>query len=250
VTLADHITVLVPTSPIPSHPSTAIIDETLASLTAAGLQGCPVIVMADGVRPEQEDRAAAYKAYLLELRRVRREGECISVQLHAEHRHQAALTHDALASLVRTPLILFVEHDTPLCGEIPWLSMVAAISSGDADVIRLHHEAAVLDPHRYLMCGRRRDVHGVPLVGTAQWSQRPHLASTEWYRWMLSEFFPPHARTMIEDRLYSEIATPWIERHEWGKVCKLWMYAPWEGTWKRSEHLDGRGTDPKYGMTW
>lgn len=244
MTLAEHITVLVPTSPIPSHPSTAIIDATLESLDCAGLGECQVIVMADGVRTEQADRASDYASYLARL-------VMGGANLYAapEFLHQAEMTRRALEQ-VATPLILFVEHDTPLTGEIPWLSMCAAIESGDADVVRLHHEAAILEPHRYLTAGRRRNVHGVPLVATAQWSQRPHLASAEWYRWMLDTYFGPHARTMIEDRIYSEIATPWVERREWGKVCKLWMYAPTEGSWKRSEHLDGRAGDDKFEMTW
>ncbi len=244
MSLADHITVLVPTSPIPSHPSTAIIDATFGSLSAAGLDVCRTIVMADGVRQEQEDRTEGYATYLNALMLGG-----VTLYVAPEHLHQAEMTRRTLEQ-VSTPLILFVEHDTPLCGEIPWASMCAAIDSGEADVIRLHHEAGVLKPHRYLMAGKRRDVHGVPLQPTAQWSQRPHLASAEWYRWMLDLYFPAHARTMIEDRLYSEIATPWVERSEWGKVCKLWLYAPTEGSWKRSEHLDGRAGEQKFSMTW
>lgn len=255
MTLADDITVLIPTSPIPSHPSTEIIDATIDSIAAAGLGECWTVIMCDGVRPEQEDRRDDYEAYLARLAgrtlyASPRVPTRIRGLLFHEYLHQAEMTRRALAT-VETPCILFVEHDTPLVGEIPWASMVAAIRSGEADVIRLHHEAHVLREHRYLMRGRERvNVHGVPLWATGQWSQRPHLASTDWYRAMLDRYFPGHARTFIEDRLYGEVATPWVERREWGEVCKLWLYAPYEGTWKRSEHLDGRAGERKYEMTW
>ncbi len=247
MTLADLITVLVPTSPIPSHPSTAIIDETLDSIDAAGLDACEVLVMADGVRPEQADRAADYAEYLRRLSwSLAHERANVVPLVFPEHRHQAAMTRVALEQ-VRTPLILFAEHDTPLVGEIPWESMAGAILTAPCkvDVIRLHHESVVLRVHRYLMAGKIEDVRGVPLWRTAQWSNRPHLASTGWYRAMLGRHFPPECRTFIEDKYYGVIATPWVERQEWGNEAKLWLYHP-EGNIKRSTHLDGREDQPKW----
>lgn len=248
--LVDLVTVLVPTSPIPSHPSTEIIDETLDSLAAAGLDGCEVIVMADGVRPEQEHRRADYEEHLRRLLWSLNHGRRNHLPLvFGEHRHQAAMTRAAL-DLVRTPLVAFIEHDTPIVGEVPWQAMASAIlETGQVDVIRLHHEAAVLKPHRYLMAGKVQEVGGVPMQPTAQWSQRPHVASVAWYRSMLDRHFSAAARTMIEDRLYGFLATPWVERHEWGDECRLWLYHP-EGSIQRSTHLDGRAGEAKYGMTW
>lgn len=250
--LADLITVLVPTSPIPSHPSTAIIEETLDSLEVAGLSGCETIVMADGVRPEQEHRRDDYEEFLRALLWDANHGRRnVLPLLFDAHHHQAAMTRVALAH-VRTPLVAFVEHDTPLVGEIPWRAMASAILSGSAevDVIRLHHEAQVLAEHEYLMVDPRPFVvDGVPLRRTSQWSQRPQLASATWYRSMLDEHFAPDARTMIEDRIYGPVATPWVERRQWGRICKLWLYSP-DGDLKRSTHLDGRAGEDKYGMTW
>ncbi len=246
VTLSDLITVLVPTSPIPSHPSTAIIDETLGSIDAAGLDECRVIVMSDGVRPEQEDRAVDYYEYRERLAELRERRPNTTTLMFGSFMHQAAMTRQALDK-VTTPLVLFVEHDTPLCGEIPWESMANAIlaSPCKVDVIRLHYEAQVLACHRYLMAGRVETLRGVPMWRTAQWSQRPHLASTSWYRAMLGRHFPPEDRTFIEDRIYGMIATPWVERQEWGAEVKLWLYHP-EGNIKRSTHLDGREDQPKW----
>lgn len=248
--LADLVTVLMPTSPIPSHPATAVITETLGSVMAhPQLAGCEAFVMIDGVRPEQEHRRGDYEEYQRRLLQLTNTIPGVVPLRFEDHTHQAKMTRQALEQ-VRTPLVLFVEHDTPLVGEIPFVGLAQVILDGTAEVVRLHHEAEVLKPHRYLMADDSPvDVAGVPMQRTAQWSQRPHLASADWYRAMLDKYFGPNARTMIEDRLYGEIATPWVERREWGKECRLWLYAP-AGDMKRSTHLDGRGEDPKYEMTW
>lgn len=252
--LCDLVTVIVTASPIPSHPSTEILDMTLFALGASlPTDANPeVIVCFDGVRPEQERRRADYEAHIHDaLWSMNHRRANVVPLVFTEHLHQAEMTRRAL-ELVRTPLVCFVEHDTPIAGDIAWRSLIAAVESGEADVIRFHHEASVLEPHRYLMADstpQRIGPGGVPALRTAQWSQRPHLASAAWYRWMLGEYFAPTARTFIEDRIYGEIATPWCERGEWGKVCKLWLYAP-PGNMQRSTNLDGRGSDPKYPMSW
>ena len=159
------------------------------------------------------------------------------------------MTRRTLERLVRTPQILFVEHDTPLVGDIPFEQLFRAVASGDVNVVRLHHEAHILEPHRYLMLADKPErVQGVPLMPTVQWSQRPHLASTEWYLWMLSTYFAPTSRTMIEDLIYGVLETHHREEGlEGWKQFKLFIYAP-EGDMKRSTHTDGREGDPKYSM--
>lgn len=254
--LTDRLTFIVSASPIPSHPSSATLNETLDSIIDAMPPGedCEVIVCFDGVRAEQENRRADYEAHLHDaLWAINHRRPNVVPLVFDEHLHQAEMTRRALA-MVRTPHVCFVEHDTPLVGSIPWEDMADVLDSGAADVIRLHHEANVLEPHRYLMADETPQNLGsiggsVPLLRTAQWSQRPHVARADWYRWMLGEYFGPSARTFIEDRLYGEIATPWVEWKEWGAVCKLWLYAP-AGDMKRSTHLDGRGSDPKFEMHW
>jgi len=243
-----RVTVLVPTSPIPSHPSTSILEETVASIRAQ-LPDSDIIVMADGIRAEQEDRRLDYDEYLHRVARL-----CAyhwtNVTLHIAdtHLHQGLLTRRAMRK-VHTPLILFVEHDTPLVGEIDWAGCSKAVSSGRANVIRFHHEASVLSDHRHLMLdGSPQPVCDVPLLRTVQWSQRPHLASAEFYRWLLDTYFGEESRTMIEDLVYGVLDTHWREQGEEGwSVFKLWMYAP-PGDMKRSTHTDGRGGEPKYSM--
>lgn len=237
------ITVLVPTSPIVSHPSTALIEDTVASVRYH-LPDAPMVVMCDGVRVEQDDRRADYDEYLHRVMWLCSHvwGNVVPI-VADDHQHQANMTRRALR-LVDTPLVLFVEHDTPLVVDEPidWPAIVAALSADELDVVRFHHEAHVLDVHRYLMLDDQpRMVGGCPVLRTTQWSQRPHVARTDFYRRILEDYFPVSCRTMIEDHFYSV-----CQRYPW-RFNRLALYAP-AGQMKRSLHSDGRAGAEKFEM--
>ena len=239
----DLITVLMPTSPIPSHPSLDIITETVESVRDR-LPGAEIMLMADGVADDMDHRRADYDEYLRRLMWASNlEWDNVVPFLFDRHTHQVGMTRTVLAS-VRTPLVLFVEHDTPLVGEVDWDGCARAVLSGATNLIRFHHEANVLEPHRHLMVDEvPRDVEGVPLLRTVQWSQRPHLAATGSYRNWLEAGWWRESDGMIEDRMHGVVENDWLQHRDPGRF-RLSMYAP-EGDIKRSTHLDGRGTDPK-----
>lgn len=250
--LADLLTIVIPTSPIPSHPGTAIIDETIASVRAyPELEDCEMLILIDGVRREQEHRRGDYEEYVRRLLwdclHDRRQTLPIRFE---EHHHQVAMMREALEK-VRTPLVLFVEHDTPTHNDVPWDGICQAVLAGDVDFVRLHHESFILAPHEHLMIDRepiKVGPTGVPVLRTAQWSQRPHIASTDFYRRVLSDFVRPDARSMIEDAVYGPVLSAWLDdgMAGWNRY-KLAIYAP-EGDMKRSWHLDGRAGEDKYEM--
>lgn len=242
----DNITVIVVTSPIPSHPDTRVIDETVSTIRTH-LPDSEIIFCIDGVREEQEDRRKNYVEYTRRLLwKINNEWGNAVPLLFEEHQHQAKMTRKAL-ELVKTPLILFVEHDTPITPdrEIPFQELGEVILSGKANLIRFHYEALVLDVHKHLMIGEPEG----NLWATAQFSQRPHLASVNYYRHILDTYFTPGATTFIEDRMYGVIETSFFERGKpaWDEH-RLWIYHP-EGDIKRSYTTDGREDDPKFGMT-
>lgn len=236
-------TVIIPTSPIPSHPDDGILSETLASVRAVW-PTAEVILCVDGVRAEQAGMADAYQSYVRRVLDRRHPG--VLPLLFEGHRHQAQMTAAALER-VRTPLVAFVEHDTPLAGDIDLAACEAALLADRVDLIRFHHEAHVLDEHRYLMVGRPEQVSGCPLWRTVQWSQRPHLARTAFYRRILADHFTANERTMIEDRMFG-IIDPYAHDHGNDSAWRKWrmaIYHP-DGNILRSRHLDGRGDQPKF----
>lgn len=245
----DPVTVLIPTSPIAAHPDTSIIEQTIASVRFHH-PTAEVVVMCDGVRPEQEHYRERYSEYLNRLCWLAARDGRILPLVYEQHLHQAEMTRSALDH-VESPLILFVEHDTPLVTDEPidWPALQAACLS-EVDLVRFHYEAMVHPEHEHLMLDTDpRDVHGAPLLRTVQWSQRPHLANTGWYRKVINDNFPPGYKGMLEDVLHGVVHNEW---RQWGKAgwdrYRLAMYAP-AGNLKRSLHLDGRGEDPKWEMS-
>lgn len=249
-TVDDDITVVIPTSPVPSHPSTAVLEETVGTIRGH-LPGARIVLAFDGVRAEQEDRRADYEEYTSRALRLCRAWGNVLPVVADEHLHQAGATAVALER-VTTPLVLFVEHDTPLTPDcdIEWDEIAAAVLAGDVNLVRLHHEARVLDEHRHMMVGPGPvEMHGVRLWPTAQFSARPHLASTAYYREMLARWFPAGSRTMIEDRMHGVVETAWRESgHTGWALHRLATYCPAGDNIKRSYHLDARGDAPKYEM--
>lgn len=244
----NKITVLMPTSPIPSHPSTAILEETVESVRSR-LPNAEIFIMIDGIRSQQGARTADYREYTRRvLHLCRSKWQNVVPFVHEAHFHQGVMTRMALEH-VRTPLVLFVEHDTPLVGDIDWDGCSGAVLGEDVNVLRFHHEASVLEPHRHLMIDTRpQDRCGAPMMRTIQWSQRPHLAKTEFYRWMMANWFGMSSRTMIEDVMHSVLETHFREEGYTGwDRFRLWLYTP-RGDMKRSTHTDGRDGDPKFSM--
>lgn len=249
--LRDLVTVIIPSSPIVFHPDTAIIEETIASIRSH-LPDCEIIITLDGVRPEQEpyrERYEEYKRRLLWL--CHHKWLNILPIIFDTHMHQASMARKALHA-VKTPVILYVEHDTPLTPDnlIGWQGIVDTILRGDAHVVRLHHEALILPEHEHLMFDKTpvTNVNGVLMRRTMQWSQRPHVASTAFYRQMLDNYFNPASRTMIEDVMHGVVLEACQRDGLMGWLMfRLWIYTP-EGHIQRSYHLDGRGADPKFDM--
>lgn len=237
LTERERVTILIPTSPIPDHPSTAHIVETVNSIRQyAELEHAEIIISCDGIRPEQEDLRPRYLEYIRDLLWLaHHEWTNVLVVVHEEHLHQVEMCRRALP-LVRTEAILYVEHDTPLCDPIPWAGMVAALE--ELDVVRFYHETAIPHEHGYLHRGELV-VDGHRFERTVQWSQRPHLARAAWYGEMLDANFSAEARTFVEDKMHSVAQSP-----RWNGA--IGIYLPEGDSIRRSRHTDGRGGADKF----
>lgn len=249
----EQITVIVPTSVIPKHPSTAILEQTIDDVRAQ-LPDAEIIITFDGVRDQQKDRQADYDEYIHRaLWLCNNKWHNVLPVIYTEHNHQARMLREVLPK-VRTQYILYVEHDAPVTPDriIEWDKILEAVKDGTADVVRLHHEELCLPEHEHMMVDHKTDiVHGAPMRRTVQWSQRPHLASVAFYERILRQHFHPESRTMIEDVMHGVVHQEY-ERYGvngWYNY-RLWLYCPETDKIgiKRSYHTDGRGKDSKYEM--
>lgn len=239
----DEITVVIPTSVLPSHPSLEIIEETLATIRVH-LPTSEIILQIDGLRDEQADRKADYDEY-----KTRILWNClhhpdyknILPVVFDKHSHQSTMMRETI-DLIKTPLILYVEGDAPLTPDmsIDWQKCIDFIINGEANTIRFHHEGVIPREHEGLMLGEKDG-----FMRTVQWSQRPHLSSVLYY----AQCVLPTLKKdyFIEDTYHGTVMNDW---HDYGKIGwnkhRLWIYYPNPDNIKRSYHLDGRNGHRKY----
>lgn len=230
--MKDQITAIIPICPMPSHPSGEVLDEVLAQIRAR-LPDIEIILMFDGVSPtlmHLKDQYEQYKQAM--LWKINNELENVTPLVFSEHMHQSLMTKKAL-EIVRTPLLLWSEQDTPLHNDIPFEAIAEVIKAGYANTIRFSHEASILDVHKDLFLDHEpQEILGVPLLRNKQWSGRPQLASTDFYRTIAAKYWDEQPR-FIEHIMYGKVIEAGFEEF------RLHLYAP-AGTLVTSKHLDGR----------
>jgi hypothetical protein len=235
---SELITVIIPTSPIPLHPSTALIETAIDSIRKH-LPGVEILIQCDGVRAENENRREQYEEFkrrLLGLCCQKYQG--VLPILFPEFKHQAEMLRESF-EYIKTPLLFYEEGDWRILDRpIDWDAMANAILNGQLNHIRLCRWEEIHPAHEYLMDGHA-NFDGLPVVLTHQWSGHPALASVEFYKQIIGQF-RVGCRTLIEEFIYGPVVNaPWSE-------YKCAIYAPDEGGYKRIEHTDGRQADPKF----
>lgn len=236
----SNITVVIPTSVIPSHPSTEILDETIASVRHH-LPTAEIILQIDGLRNEQQDRKEAYDEFKTKvLYKCLHEWRNILPIIFDEHSHQSTMMR-ATIELIKTPLLLYVESDAPLVTDktIDFDLIEQMILDGKANTVRLHHEDVIPKDHEQLIIGKEGN-----FVKTIQWSQRPHVSSVLYYKDTVLPTIPE--RSFIEDTFHGVVMNDYYENGilGWFKH-RLWIYHPSKGI-KRSYHTDGRAGGLKF----
>lgn len=240
------VTAIIPVSPIKSHPSISILSQTVNSIRHH-LPEAEIIITFDGVRKEQDSMRENYYESIREaLFLCNTKWDAIPI-IFDEHTHQVGMARVALEE-VKTPTILYMEQDTPIVTdlEIEWEKLIADITLCKANVIRFHYEANIPEPHKYLMVGYPEN----RLLKTVQWSQRPHISSTSFYKYILEKNFSKNAKCFIEDKLHGVIQKDYAEMGFRGwDLWKLFIYYPDDRNIKRSLNLDGREGGAKYDDT-
>lgn len=248
----DQITVVIPTSPIPSHPSTAIIDPVIKSIRFH-LPTAKIIIMADGIREDLKHRTNQYTGYIQSLAAdlaLRKYGNTM-MPIAMKHTQQAGMLRNMLSSLIDTPLTMFVEHDTPLVTNsnprdeegtgrtdhpedciINWQDISDIIQSGGLNVVRFYLWEKIWHEHQHLMRGQM--IQGESrFIQTVQYSGWPHVASTSFYKKVLREQIPVDKKVMLETALYGPVnASPWED-------YRVGIYYPGQNN-RRFTHLNGR----------
>lgn len=229
----NDITVVVVTSVLPSHPDTSILDETILSVRQH-LPNNEIILQIDGLREERLNRKEDYDEFKNRiLWKCLHEWKNVLPIIFDDHSHQTNMMKETIG-FVQTAAILYIEGDAPITPdiEIDWQKCLDMLEYEKANTIRFHFEASIPIEHEHLMLGLEDG-----FMKTIQWSQRPHLSLTKYYR----EVVLPACddKTFIEDKFHGVVQDDGWDKH------KLWIYHP-EGNIKRSYHLDGRAGTRKF----
>lgn len=248
--LDDQVTVLIPTSPIPRHPATELIEQCVDAIRFY-LPTAKILIMCDGVRPSVENRRGQYAEYLKNLAAVVNSGKMGNTELKVftDFSQQAIMTKNVLHHYVHTPLMMFVEHDAILRTEpkIFFELIFDALLDGTFNLVRFYNWNDIWHEHEHLMRGditrTRTYMNGdvamqdvARFVKTVQYSQWPLISRTDYHKRLLDEVVPGRY-TMIEPMVYYRVAG-----EDWEKN-KIGIYI--DGL-KTFTHVDGR-VDPNTG---
>ena len=234
--MKNRITCVIPTSPIPSHPSMRLIDGAVESIRKH-IPDIPILVQVDGLREENANRREQYEEYKRVLPVKALQWGNTKIHFFSEYKHQAEMMRETFDE-IDTPLLFYLEHDWEILDlPIDWAGIVNAVECKELNLVRLYRWDAIVPGHEYLMNGESV-YHGVPVIRTVQWSGHPHVASVEFYEDLIAQF-RVGCRTLIEEFIYGPVVNaPWDEYR-----CAI--YNPFGGM-RRIQHTDGREADPKF----
>ena len=245
----DLITVVIPSSPTPHHPDTSMIISVVDSIRER-LPLAEILITCDGVREEQMHRRDKYIEYLDRLTQWTNRRDNIVPIIYRDHMHESGMLKRMIHE-IRTPYVLYIESDTYLVGDIDFQQVLNEMRDWHLNGVRFTNEAHVPPSHERLFL-ETKPLDGCNHLRTVQLSTRPNVWDMRWLRRMVDTYIGTDSRSMIEDLFYGPVQHGWAKpyadqellRSVWEKHRQaVWAVGP---NIKRSEHLDGRGEDPKY----
>lgn len=200
------LTVIVQTSPIPSHPSTALLQALFRSFHhVKGLRECRILLVCDGcneISSDQEeglkrgkvssDSAIRYRQHLERLEREIRNapfGGLVELLVLKERHGSARAIELAVSTHLETPFVMICQHDNLFVADVPLRSILTAMNENPW--LKAVHFCATATLNyiqkvkkRYGLDVQPRMVEELtfPLVPLVFWFGRTHVARSEYYR--------------------------------------------------------------------
>eukprot|EP00913_Durusdinium_trenchii_P033766 g31610.t1 len=165
---SPRLSVVITTSPVPSHPSTMMIEAVIASFQRVkGLAECPLIIVCDGFKVVKkttwkagkvtEEKAANYEEFKCNLKKLQDAGQLPAgskLIILQGHNGQAMAVKAALQE-VDTPLVCIHQHDLEFTVDF-CLEKVLDVLEDEATpvkyvglplLVNLHYEAIAFQHH-------------------------------------------------------------------------------------------------------
>ncbi|CAK9094935.1 Uncharacterized protein SCF082_LOCUS44602 [Durusdinium trenchii] len=192
--LLEKVTILVTTSPIPSHPSPILLRTLFGSFQKhlAAAVNCQIVLVCDGfARSDGKDQLCSEEAYsrfltsIQELCAAGELGNCRVLVLQSCHGYGLALS--AALSEVATEFVLVVQHDWLFVRDVDLTLVVDAMDKDPAIKYIGMQSLTTLDYARRmqlrykLQLPSERIVAGLRLVPQLLWYDKPHLCRKRHY---------------------------------------------------------------------
>jgi hypothetical protein len=215
------VTIVIPTSVSPLHPSTEIIDEVVRSVRQY-FPDNEIILQVDGLRHEQAHRKDLYDEYKNRvLWKSLHEWNNVLPIIFDEHSHQSTMMQKTI-DLIKTSIMFYVEGDIALQDslDIDWQEIMDMLDSEKAYTVRFYTFNKVVEPgHMYLMREQDGD-----FLKCYQWSQQPHFSHVWYYRNMVLPNTTP--KLFIEDKYYGKLLSDCKDSDTGWMDHRLWLYNP------------------------
>lgn len=231
----ENVTIVIPTSVSPVHPSTEIIDEVIRGVRQY-FPGNEIILQIDGLRKEQSHRKDQYDEYKNRvLWKCLHEWTNVLPIIFDKHEHQSNMMQKTIG-LINTPLMFYIEGDIALKDglNVNWNEIMDMFEYDKAYTVRFYSYNHKIEPaHEYLMFEQDGDY-----IQTFQWSQQPHISRVNYYRNVVLPNTAPNL--FIEDKFYGKIFADCHETPERWSEHRLWLYNPAGKDIRIVNNLDGR----------
>lgn len=237
----ENVTIVIPTSVSPVHPSTEIIDEVIRGVRQY-FPNNEIILQIDGLRKQQSHRKNQYDEYKNRvLWKCLHEWKNVLPIIFDKHEHQSNMMQKTI-DLINTPLMFYIEGDIALKDnlEVDWNEIMDMFEYDKAYTVRFYSYNYKIEPdHEYLML----EQHG-NYIQTFQWSQQPHISRVSYYKNMVLPNTEP--KLFIEDKFYGKIFSDCHETPERWDEHRLWLYNPIGKDVRVVNNLDGRKNMRKF----
>ena len=180
----DAITVLLTTSPMPSHPSPWVVANVHNSLRRH-LPNSRIIVLADGVDGPEPETYTQFKEAAL--------AEGWELYAFVGHHHQNLMVRAALRE-VTTPLVIVGDGDWGFHQKyMDWRGIVATLLDDSRRIqhIQIRQDNLGIWELDMDCFGELQTSHGIYVLPTRNFQAPTHIARTDWYRKISSYFTVP-----------------------------------------------------------
>ena len=258
---ANDLTIVVTTSPIPSMPSTALLQALLKSLDCVReLAHCHIIIVCDGigevvggVKPNWKcsrvnpEHVAAYAQYIANVQELARRCGRPAEVLVLPKRHGCGLAVGAALERVASRFVMPVQHDQLFLRAFDLEGVLAAMIAhptlhyvGIQSRTTLRYKERVADRFGIALEEKRMPQLTSPLLPLLMWYDKPHIACVEHLRQRVYAGGVLRLGDFVED-VFGRAQMEDIKQHGIGAHAKY-------GTWVLSDddespvtyHLSGR----------